>query len=95
VLLATAPASDYPGYLPRVRARWTAPDGARHTGAVPALPGQRAGSTVLVWADAAGRVEAKSMIAQAIRLTRAVDGVVDVVEQLGYAHDDVHVPPRR
>jgi hypothetical protein len=23
-----------------------------------------------------------------------VDGVVDVVEQLGYAVDDTHVPPR-
>jgi len=54
VLLATAPASGYPGYLPEVRARWAAPDGAQHTGAVPALPGQRAGSTVMVWTDAAG-----------------------------------------
>ena len=53
VLLATAPTAGYPGYLPQVRARWTAPDGARRTGAVAALPGQRAGSTVLVWADAA------------------------------------------
>jgi hypothetical protein len=40
----------------------------------------------------AGRVEAKSMIAHAVRLSRAVDGVVDVVEQLDYAHDDAHVP---
>jgi hypothetical protein len=41
---------------PQVRAAWTVPDGNRRTGAVPALPGQRAGSTVLVWADAAGRL---------------------------------------
>jgi CBS domain-containing protein len=40
----------------------------------------------------AGRVEAKSMIAHAVRLSRAVDGVVDVVDQLDYAHDDAHVP---
>jgi CBS domain-containing protein len=45
-------------------------------------------------ATLAGRVGAKNMIAQAVRLSRAVDGVVDVVEQIDYAHDDVHVPPR-
>jgi hypothetical protein len=56
VLLATAPASGFPGYLPEVQARWAAPGGAQRTGAVPALPGQRAGSTVMVWTDAAGRV---------------------------------------
>ena len=54
VLLATAPTSGYAGYQPEVRATWTAPGGVRRTGAVPALPGQRAGSTVMVWADAAG-----------------------------------------
>jgi signal-transduction protein with cAMP-binding, CBS, and nucleotidyltransferase domain len=42
----------------------------------------------------AGRVETKSMIALAVRMSRAVDGVVDVVEQLGYSIDDTHVPPR-
>lgn len=42
----------------------------------------------------AGQVETKSMIAPAVRMSRAVDGVVDVVEQLGYAVDDTHVPPR-
>jgi CBS domain-containing protein len=42
----------------------------------------------------AGRVETKSMIALAVRLSRGVDGVVDVVEQLGYAVDDTRVPPR-
>jgi CBS domain-containing protein len=42
----------------------------------------------------AGRVETKSMIALAVRMSRGVDGVIDVVEQLGYAVDDTHVPPR-
>ena len=54
VLLTTAPSYSYTGYQPEVRARWTAPDGARRTGAVPAPPGSRAGSTVRVWTDAAG-----------------------------------------
>ena len=58
VLLATAPTTGYTGYQPEVRARWTAPDGARRTGTVPAQPGQRIGSTVVVWADAAGRLTA-------------------------------------
>jgi CBS-domain-containing membrane protein len=41
----------------------------------------------------AGLVENKSMIALAVRMSRAVDGVVDVIDQLGYAVDDSHVPP--
>lgn len=55
VLLATAPAVEYAGDQPEVWARWTAPDGARRTGMVSASPGTRAGSTVRVWTDAAGR----------------------------------------
>ena len=55
VLLATAHTVGYTGYQPNVRARWAAPDGARRTGMVPAPPGTRAGSTVRVWTDAAGR----------------------------------------
>lgn len=55
VLLAAAPTSGYAAD-PEVQARWTAPDGARRTGAVLARPGQRAGSTVMVWVDAAGRL---------------------------------------
>ena len=56
VLLATAPTYGYTGYQPEVRARWTAPNGARRTGTVPAPPGERAGGTVRVWVDAAGRL---------------------------------------
>jgi hypothetical protein len=55
VLLAAAPATGYTGYQPEVRARWRAPGGARRTGTVPVPPGTRAGSTVRVWTDAAGR----------------------------------------
>jgi CBS-domain-containing membrane protein len=39
-----------------------------------------------------GEVEHKSMIPLATRLTRAVDGVVDVVADLSYAVDDSHLP---
>lgn len=37
------------------RARWTAPDGSRRTGWVPAPAGAPAGTTARVWVDAAGR----------------------------------------
>jgi hypothetical protein len=67
VLLATAPTSGYTGYQPEVRARWIAPDGAERTGTVPAPPGQRAGSTVMVWADAAGRLTGPPLQAQQVR----------------------------
>jgi hypothetical protein len=56
VLLATAPASGYGEYPATMRARWVAPDGTPHTGAVPAPPNARAGGTVMVWVDAAGRL---------------------------------------
>jgi hypothetical protein len=38
VLLATAPASGYGEDQATMRARWVAPDGTPHTGAVPAHP---------------------------------------------------------
>ena len=53
VLLAATPATGYDDG--QVRARWTAPDGTRRTGLVPAPSGARAGRTVAVWVDAAGR----------------------------------------
>jgi hypothetical protein len=76
VLLATAPTAGYPGYLPQVRAAWTAPDGNRRTGAVPALPGQRAGSTVLVWADAAGRLTGPPLTMAQARGQAAMTAIV-------------------
>jgi hypothetical protein len=56
MLLVAAPTYGYTGYEPMVRAQWTAPGGLRRTGEVPAPPGERAGSTVRVWVDAAGRL---------------------------------------
>jgi hypothetical protein len=56
VLLADAPTFSYPVDQPIVRGGWTAPDGARRTGMVPAPPGASAGGTVPVWVDAAGRL---------------------------------------
>ena len=41
----------------------------------------------------AGVVESKSMIALAVAMCRAIDGVVDVVSYLSYAVDDVPHPP--
>jgi CBS domain-containing protein len=41
----------------------------------------------------AGYVEKKSMIGLAVGMSRAVDGVVDVIDQLGYTVDDTHLPP--
>lgn len=60
VLLERAPLNVDIGYggvaLPEVRARWTAPDGTVHRGYVPAPTGTRAGRTVLIWVDRAGRL---------------------------------------
>jgi hypothetical protein len=76
VLLATAPAAGYTGFLSQVRARWTAPDGARRTGMVLAQPRQRAGSTVRVWADAAGRLTGPPPTARQVRGQAVVAAVL-------------------
>jgi CBS domain-containing protein len=41
----------------------------------------------------AGEVEKKSMIPLAVRMSRSVDGVVDVTDELTFAVDDTHLPP--
>ena len=54
VLLAAVPAAgDDDNQVP---ASWTAPDGTRHTGPVPAPPGTKAGRTVMVWIAADGQL---------------------------------------
>jgi CBS domain-containing protein len=40
----------------------------------------------------AGELERKSMLPAALRAVRAVDGVIDVDSQLGYAIDDIRLP---
>jgi CBS domain-containing protein len=40
-----------------------------------------------------GRVRVKSLIPVAVRLALSVEGVVDVVEELDYEHDDTSAPP--
>jgi hypothetical protein len=55
VLGGAAPGSGY-GFQPFAQARWTAPDGTRHTGVIPAPPAAQAGATVMVWVNAAGRL---------------------------------------
>ena len=54
-LLTTVSASGY-GDQATVPARWTAPDGRRRTGMVPAPAAAAAGGTVMVWVDEAGRL---------------------------------------
>ena len=56
VLLEDAPTFSYSADQPIVQGEWAAPNGARHTGLVPAPPGAADGSTVSVWVDAAGRL---------------------------------------
>ena len=53
VLLARAVDLGYSAQ-PEAPARWTAPGGVRHTEMVDAPAGARAGSTVMVWTNAAG-----------------------------------------
>jgi hypothetical protein len=54
-LLTTVPASGY-GDQATVPARWTAPDGRRRTGTIPAPVAAPAGGTVMVWVDEAGQL---------------------------------------
>jgi hypothetical protein len=45
-----------------VAAKWTAPDGSRHTGTVPTtLPAPRPGDTFRVWTDSSGRMVPRPM----------------------------------
>lgn len=53
VLLAPVSASKV--HQNQVPARWVAPDGKQRTGHIPGPPGARAGATVMVWVDMAGR----------------------------------------
>jgi hypothetical protein len=57
VLLTGAPSSlAYPADNAPARVWWTAPDGARRTGEILVPGSTRAGTTVMVWVDATGRL---------------------------------------
>ncbi len=53
-VLLTAATPAPAGLDTTAKARWSAPDGSRHTGQVFPPPGSPAGTTVKVWVDAAG-----------------------------------------
>jgi len=66
VPLATVPASGYGQYEATVRARWTAPDGTRHTGTIAVPQGATAGR------DAAGRPTGPPLQFSKVRLQAAL-----------------------
>lgn len=83
VLLASAPAAvptgDGKRAWPRVPVRWAAPGGAPRTGTVPAPPGARAGSTVLVWTGTAGQLTEPPLPHQPAASQAALGAVLTVV----------------
>ena len=84
VPLTTVQASGYGRYEATVRARWTAPDGTRHSGTIPVPRGATAGRTVPVWVDTAGRLtgpplqlaQVRNQAATAAMLAPIVAGLV-------------------
>ena len=85
VLAAAAPAAAFRQEQVIVQARWTAPDGTRHAGAVLATPGTRAGRAVMGWVEAAGRPtghsplqpsQVRGQVALAIVLTALAVGFI-------------------
>lgn len=56
VLLQQAPYQDFGWPYSPAEARWTAPDGSRHTGDISAPSGAPRGTTVRVWIDRSGAV---------------------------------------
>ena len=62
---------------------------SRYLGTNPALVGVDVTDGVV---RLTGELERKSMLAAALRAVRAVDGVIDVESQLGYAIDDIRLP---
>ncbi|HUY49620.1 MAG TPA: hypothetical protein VMV92_28545 [Streptosporangiaceae bacterium] len=81
-------ASDDPLYgsseLVWARARWTAPDGARRTGEVPAPVGSMSGRRVSIWVDSSGQLvyppigqgQIASRVVAVVALTPAALGVI-------------------
>jgi hypothetical protein len=73
-LLTTVPASGY-GDQATVPARWTAPDGKRRTGMVPAPMAASTGGTVMVWVDEAGRLTEPPLRPSLIQGQAALAGI--------------------
>lgn len=81
VLLASA---TVPGQFgTSVPARWTSPTGARRTGMVPVLASASAGSTIMVWIDAAGQLTDRPLQHSQVR-AQAVMAAVLVPLALGW-----------
>lgn len=74
ILLARPVAADFSGQ-PEAPARWTAPGGTRLGGLVSASANARAGSTVNVWTDAAGRQTGPPLTSGQVRGQAAVAAV--------------------
>ena len=83
---APAPAASAAGVLsyPRVRARWTAPDGRARTGQIPVSTALAAGRTVRLWVDAAGSPAGPPLNHRAV-LAREATAAVMATEALGIA----------
>ena len=75
VLLAV-PAFGDGQYQATVQARWTAPDGTRHAGTIPMPAGATAGSAVMVWVDAAGRLTAPPLKLSQVRGQAVLAGML-------------------
>jgi len=76
-LLRDAAAQPSPGSLQAsTPAAWLGPDGLSHVGSVPARPGARAGSSVGIWVDRAGRPVEAPLVAGSVRAQAIVAGVV-------------------
>jgi hypothetical protein len=94
VLLASASASLGSKYGAPVRVSWAAPGGTRRTSTVPVPWGAKAGSTVMVWVDASGRLtglplrlsQARGQAVQAAVLAPIVLGLLLLCAG-GLAHD--------
>lgn len=64
---------------------------------IPSPPRSYAAKLVRVEVDDAivtlrGELEGKSLVPEAVRLSRRVDGVIDVIDNLTYAVDDTQPP---
>lgn len=67
VLLSSAPAAGHEGYAATVPASWPGPDGKQLTGDISVPAGSKAGSSVKVWVDGAGRITSPPLRSSQVR----------------------------